>query len=1195
VSGIEAVIARSRREGGFSERKQFSVARSRGIEKLRKFALADPHYYILELIQSAIANGARHIDISIEPARCTVSYIGGGLLEAELGQLFDFLFASKDRTDIGHVRELALGINAVLRFEPDRVVVESGDGTLEGTTRMVLHGDTDQVEVGRADRPMTGTYVHIEGMKRARVRGFGSERGAIEQRCLAAPIPIIVNHESLFGYSSQRMPGLFGYRKALSFDEGDLYGTLGVSPSFGKASFQLLTRGVSIQSKEHALLPGSEIGGIVCFDALRKTVDHSGIVEDERLEEMWVRLLPYARQLVTGQEATSPYQTALLGDQILPPAELRRLLREHDRVVVVPPETLPDGAEGRRAKAIGRALQAPVLCSPGSIIPSLRALSGGQVGIVTPDLRSDDAVAFYEQARLDPPARPWLTGTVDVPALAVDRLAARIDPSRSDLRIRIGAIGNVESTVYTPREGAHQQDGLWVWISTSDRLVSDHVVPSAYPGHVLIVRLPDANPFELLGPIDQSGHASTLAAEVASVMAEHAVPSLASAFDGAIRTLGAGEIEPGTAAAGLGLAALTRGVAPRLREHEGVPSIDLVQLEAGEVDLLALPLLRTCVGRTVCMRDVTTMMAACGGLLYGTVPSVPASMDGLDADRVLELDEAGERLLVSLFGEGPYVRIDRRDVLAEHEGTVCRDLALGLRPYPNFPLLVEGVDPSTLPDKRRRVCEHALVRALVDRFLGLDPPPPELGTDLADWEECRRQACRHLQWYGCRRTARGRDDVVDDLPLFLDSHGEGRSLREIRAAMQGDGLLLVYGHALGGAELGKLVGALEQGTSVDADRAPPEAIVGGPWIHGLLAPLGPVRLAFGFDVPTQVRAGEPCDAFLASVPIEAEGCRGRVGVPTRPVERNDVPIIFTDNRQASVFGDLAMELGVAGWVRLTHETTWSRDDPETYRQWSAIAEIVRNAAHEALAELVERLPTLDDPVQRDRHLEVLLDHAARHFSIFVDPHGQAKVNLVGELVGRILAIPVFPSRFGGVISGSRILRQYCGLLQSAVEDPAGVILADLRPPVPAPAEAWIRRVLVAERVVRAPAHDVRPPPPAPSPAPAGDHTTLGSTVAFWLQRLRPDMFETDTKVWLFQRDSEIFAEGVSGSIHLNVDHWLVAWALRRAHVDPQVIAWLLLAVYAHINAMLDPVDNDHERIFQRRVMDALLAGELRLV
>ena len=112
MSDISQVVARSRIAGGFSERRTFTLARKRAIQKMRQFALADPYYFVLELIQAAVANGATYINVATDDSSFTLSYTRGFFREEELGQLFDFLFAGKDRTDIGHVRELALGINA---------------------------------------------------------------------------------------------------------------------------------------------------------------------------------------------------------------------------------------------------------------------------------------------------------------------------------------------------------------------------------------------------------------------------------------------------------------------------------------------------------------------------------------------------------------------------------------------------------------------------------------------------------------------------------------------------------------------------------------------------------------------------------------------------------------------------------------------------------------------------------------------------------------------------------------------------------------------------------------------------------------------------------------------------------------------------------------------------------------------------
>jgi hypothetical protein len=61
---------------------------------------------------------------------------------------------------------------------------------------------------------------------------------------------------------------------------------------------------------------------------------------------------------------------------------------------------------------------------------------------------------------------------------------------------------------------------------------------------------------------------------------------------------------------------------------------------------------------------------------------------------------------------------------------------------------------------------------------------------------------------------------------------------------------------------------------------------------------------------------------------------------------------------------------------------------------------------------------------------------------------------------------------------------------------------------------------------------------------------------------------------------------------INLGHWLVRQAMERGHSDPHAFAWLLLAAYSHINALLEPVTNEHELEFQIRVGQALERGEL---
>ena len=62
-------------------------------------------------------------------------------------------------------------------------------------------------------------------------------------------------------------------------------------------------------------------------------------------------------------------------------------------------------------------------------------------------------------------------------------------------------------------------------------------------------------------------------------------------------------------------------------------------------------------------------------------------------------------------------------------------------------------------------------------------------------------------------------------------------------------------------------------------------------------------------------------------------------------------------------------------------------------------------------------------------------------------------------------------------------------------------------------------------------------------------------------------------------------------LYLNVEHWLVKLCASKTS-DPGPLAWLLLAAYAYINEILQPVTNDHEQSFQLSVWAALADGEL---
>ncbi|MCA9634912.1 MAG: hypothetical protein KC420_02650 [Myxococcales bacterium] len=663
MSSIDAVIARARRPGAFSERQRFTLARSRAIQKMRHFALANPHYYVLELIQASVASGASWISMYADDLSFTLSYVGGGFPEAGLSNLFDFLFASKERQELAALRALALGVNALMLFHPRRIVIESGDGTLAGTTRMELESDADRLEIGRPDQALAGTFIRVEGMKRSKmgaelklpIQGEGlDERGIIEQRCLCAPVPIFFNDEPIFGVASLRIPRTFGYRRSIEIDEGDLFGTLALDPLGGAPSIRLLTCGVWIESIEHELVPGSQIGGTINFDTLHKTADHARVVRDQRLEDMWLRLRPYAEMLRRGETALSrAFDVRIFGGGRIDQTQLRGFLRELGRVVVVHPGVIASSAQASVARRIAAALDAELLSASDDQIERLRVLGGREVSVIAPDLKGDEDLRVYTQAPAEEPPRPWLVSVIDAPPLAAGELArlirgvdddgpdeaekaeeredkAKPKPAvdlaytRLELARALGVRGDVSVKVYTPGD-ASGRGALEVRLHTLGREVLRTSVVSAYPGHVLIAEIPGLAPSHFAA-------IAGLADATAGALARHAAGALHDASRRALHGLIGAEISPCTPQAHLALAAIHRTTVIRMRRREGGVEVVLSPLEV--IDGLDLPVSQQAV--EIQKRDVTGAIRSYEGV---SGPDGVAYVEGIEygADSAYEV------------------------------------------------------------------------------------------------------------------------------------------------------------------------------------------------------------------------------------------------------------------------------------------------------------------------------------------------------------------------------------------------------------------------------------------------------------------------------------------------------------------------------------------------------------------------------
>ncbi len=1259
MSSIDEVIARSREPGQFQERRQFTIARGRAIQKLREFALVDPHHYMLELIQSAIANGATYIDIDCQRTSSAISYTGGYFPQNAMAQLFDFLFASEDDVEHGPLRQMALGVNALMRFKPDLIAIETGDGTLQGTTRIEIRDD-DTVDVGTPEKALDGTFLRATGLSRLklgfnssmqRVNGHQREFTAIEKRCIVAPVPIFYNQDPIFGYTSQRIPeSLFGFRRTVDFDEGDLYGSIGVARRTSQANFRLLTHGVWIESKKRSIpLPDGEtadnLGGVITFEKLRKTADHGAIVEDDRYAEMWVRLQPYINQLVGISDSHGRFDVQNLDGQDLDNQQTLEILRQSERVILYRRQDLQSPTAHQRARAISQSLGYPTLSVGHTSYQDILTLAGQDSDLVRPDLDDDALVDFYTQRSADLPPRPWLTSPIELGQMGLKPLLQAIpedrlipsdfdqqEPSLPDWVFdhgdeytyfrkamhfldvfpdddtlpdafqsqHLAPLGEpIRAWIYTPAgRQTNSSQTHNAEVRSRRRVVWTGEVDAVAPGQTLLVEIDDISPTLLWSHLPQSPRRSR-AAMIADAIVHTHLAKVEQAADHALRAALRTDIDPGTNAARLALATLSRRLVKRIRPTDDHRRLGLSLVDP-ELDATVLdrPLLRSLDGQGLSINDLIALVDDCQGLLYAVRADIDADLDDLDTSRILVVDEALEDILIALVGPTAYIRVDERDLVADFEGVRCRDIAVGLRAYPDFPLLVEGVDPTDWSTERQARCLTALVEQLRDVIA--------LPAVDANTQELRRHAWRHLQW--CARHLPDHPDLktagsaILDLPLYATSGGETISHRTlIQALDSGHPVEMIDGRARGAGEQSFHEASQRLTDAIPDDR--PLALAMNPFVLHLLGDqvCGAAEYALSqSEVDALDGASITEEALMESQTLADDQLQGVLGLPLDPPERPALLVFGSDDQPTRLHEELGHRFGIVGKLQLRPGVT--HDDVEAR---------LHLLANQILTHLLARLPVLaadDDPTHFHRALQALLDYAGHHLHLRAGADHTVRSTVDDNLAEQILHTPLIPSSSGLPLQPMAIVHDFQHQAARHLLDPEFSFEPQNLRDLPQVLQDWVDEYLHLGAI-----HQQRPKPPPHAPtadddSPSTDEICLATTLQHWITRLHPAPSlhpEADLRVIvhatpfeereLAHRFCQLLGSGSERTLAINPDHWLTRWTLRSGDHSPRPLAWAILSAYAHINNMMEQVTNHHELICQQQLLDALDQGALTLL
>ncbi|MBM3462059.1 MAG: hypothetical protein FJX76_08165 [Armatimonadetes bacterium] len=282
------ILHHLRTAGELDSQGHFSLDKRKAQDKMREFQLVDAHDYVLKLIQAAVAGGATKIEVTADAASVTLLCHGWTLERALLEQPFDGLFIAQESVDGAFLRHLAIGLNAALALQPERLEVWSG-----GAAAVVPESAADRLSVVEQPAPSSvprdaTRFVITErvswrmaGRAMQNLVGDTPEGAAVRARARLSPIPVTLNGEPV---ADGKLAAPDGVQASVTFAGETCAGVVwssGIRPERGTVSF--IKAGVKIC--DAALdLPPLQASAMVRADGVLTNASESDVVEDASLD-----------------------------------------------------------------------------------------------------------------------------------------------------------------------------------------------------------------------------------------------------------------------------------------------------------------------------------------------------------------------------------------------------------------------------------------------------------------------------------------------------------------------------------------------------------------------------------------------------------------------------------------------------------------------------------------------------------------------------------------------------------------------------------------------------------------------------------------------------------------------------------------------------------------------------------------------
>ncbi|MCA9791054.1 MAG: hypothetical protein KC910_04635 [Candidatus Eremiobacteraeota bacterium] len=209
---LETLLLELRQQGKHDSQGVFTLDSARARRQLSQFQLADPYAYAAHLVASAVASGARRIDVNLRLGSFRIESDGRQLSRLELESLAASLFA--DAPALVHLKELGIALYAAAGLHPELMTVTS-TGPQGGCELSYTASGESLVTVPAQPNPYTVVEIRQRGgwKKLLQRSGARPEVAAIEDLCRYCPVPLRINGNR---FMARVNPGrVTGWRKRI--------------------------------------------------------------------------------------------------------------------------------------------------------------------------------------------------------------------------------------------------------------------------------------------------------------------------------------------------------------------------------------------------------------------------------------------------------------------------------------------------------------------------------------------------------------------------------------------------------------------------------------------------------------------------------------------------------------------------------------------------------------------------------------------------------------------------------------------------------------------------------------------------------------------------------------------------------------------------------------------------------------------